>query len=284
MNKTTRYTAAERKKMGTFLFYTFVIAWGTEFILIAAYHFALLSGIFGQFFHYAVIGLGAGMAPAYAALIVLKKENAITFRGFCKQIFYNVNLRRTVSFIIVFCLLQFMACAVQETYLGNPWYYFILFIPMMILGGGLEEIGWRGLLQPLLEKRFSFLVAAIVESIIWSIWHLPLWLVPDTTQGSMNFIAFTLYCMTLGCTLAAIHRLTKSIWASVLVHAWGNTVLGGMYTITTLINFPGIKTMVIDLIQIVLVFIIYKVFDSRRQHQMVKMSSFVKDMDKQEVR
>ena len=266
MNKPTTYTADERREMWKFLFYTFVIAWGTEFILIAAYHFELLSGALGQFFHYAVIGLGAGMAPAYAAFIVEKREKAITFRGFCKQIFYTENLWRTASFTIIFYLIQFVVCALQETYLGNPWYLFILFMPMMILGGGLEEIGWRGLLQPLLEKRFPFLVAAIVESIIWSIWHLPLWLVPNTAQGSMNFIAFTQYCITLGCTMAAIHRLTKSIWTSVLLHAWGNTVLGGMYTITTLTDFPSIKTILIYTVQIALVFVICKVFDSRQQH------------------
>ncbi len=264
MDKVITNTSSELKKMQRFLFYTFAIAWSTEFLLIAAYHFKLLSGGLGLFLHFAIIGFGAGMAPAYAAFIVEKKDRAVTVRDFCKQIFFTQDLRKTVLLTAAFSLIQFIVCIMQETYLGNPWYLFVLFMPMMILGGGLEEIGWRGLLQPLLEQKLPFFGAAIVESIIWSIWHLPLWLVPDTTQASMNFTAFTLYCITLGCTLAAVHKLTKGIWASVLVHAWGNTVLGGMYTISTLINFPSLKTIVIYILQIILIAVIIRSLDSRQ--------------------
>jgi membrane protease YdiL (CAAX protease family) len=42
--------------------------------------------------------------------------------------------------------------------------------------GGMEEPGWRGLLQPTLQKRFSPLVAALIVSVVWSLWHLPLFL------------------------------------------------------------------------------------------------------------
>ncbi len=42
--------------------------------------------------------------------------------------------------------------------------------------GGNEEPGWRGLLQPTLQKRFSPLVAALIVALLWSLWHLPLFL------------------------------------------------------------------------------------------------------------
>lgn len=263
MDKVISHTSSDFRKIWWYLFYTFTIAWGAEFLLIPAYYFKLLSGGLGQFLHFAVIGFGAGMAPAYAAFITAKKYQAITVPEFCKQIFFTRDFRQTVLFTAAFSIIQFIVCRMQETYLGNPWYLFILFIPLMIFGGGLEEIGWRGLLQPLLEKKLPFFIAAIIESFIWSIWHLPLWLVQNTTQASMDFTAFTLYCITLGCTLAAVHRLTKSIWASVLIHAWGNTVLGGMYTISTLIKFPSKKTIAIYTIQLILIAVIIRIFDSK---------------------
>lgn len=160
--------------------------------------------------------------------------------------------------------LQIVAGDLQESYLGNPWYLFILFMPMMIWGGGLEEIGWRGVFQPLLEKRFSFLVAALIEGVIWGVWHLPLWFVPNSTQGDMNFIAFTLYCITLGLTLGAAYRLTKCIWVTILIHAWGNTVLGGMYTLTSLNNSPSTKTIIVYGLQIAIIMLIL-VFE--RKHE-----------------
>ena len=42
--------------------------------------------------------------------------------------------------------------------------------------GGNEEPGWRGFMQPTLQKRFSPLLAAIIVSFFWSLWHMPLFL------------------------------------------------------------------------------------------------------------
>lgn len=89
----------ERKMLFSYLFYTFAIAWGTELLLIAAYRFGLPEGGAALVFHFAVIGFGAGMAPAYAAFIVRKKYGGISFKEFCKQIFHTENLRKTLLFL-----------------------------------------------------------------------------------------------------------------------------------------------------------------------------------------
>lgn len=246
----------DSRMLWSFLFYTFIIAWGTELMLIVLYRFNLLSENMTLFLYFTVIGFGAGMAPAYAAFIVQRKQTGIKLKDFCKQVFHTPNAHRSIVFLLIFGAIQFAACAVQENYLGNPWYLFILFMPMMIWGGGLEEIGWRGVFQPLLEKQFSFLIAALIEGMIWSVWHLPLWFIPNSSQGDMNFIAFTLYCITLGLTLAAAYRLTRCIWVTILIHAWGNTVLGGMYTLTSLNNFPNTKTVIVYGLQIAIIMLI----------------------------
>lgn len=56
-----------------------------------------------------------------------------------------------------------------------PIYALILAVTLLIQGGN-EEPGWRGFLQPELQTRFSPLVAAILVSFVWSLWHLPLFL------------------------------------------------------------------------------------------------------------
>jgi len=45
-----------------------------------------------------------------------------------------------------------------------------------------EEIGWRGFAQPELQRRRSALRAAVIVSVIWAGWHLPLF----GTRGSRN--------------------------------------------------------------------------------------------------
>ncbi len=48
-------------------------------------------------------------------------------------------------------------------------------LPVMIAGmviGALgEETGWRGFLQPLLEKRYALPVASILVGLLWGLWH-----------------------------------------------------------------------------------------------------------------
>lgn len=256
VSSNNKLSRIEHRSILLFLLYSFLIAWGTEFALILLYHFQLIRDSGAQILHFAVIGFGAGMAPAYAAFIIERKYNRATVKGFIKKVFQTENWGKSIAVLILFALVQFLACILQEEYSGNLWYMFILFMPMMILGGGLEEIGWQGVFQPLLQKRFPFLIAALIEGVIWSIWHLPLWLVPNTAQNSYHFVAFTLFCVTLGITLAAAHKITKSIWVSVLLHAWSNTVLGGMYTLTSLCGFPSLKTWIVSLAQIVVIMII----------------------------
>jgi membrane protease YdiL (CAAX protease family) len=54
--------------------------------------------------------------------------------------------------------------------------FLLSFVLTALAQGGMEEPGWRGFLQPTIQKRFSPLLAALIVSLIWSLWHLPLYL------------------------------------------------------------------------------------------------------------
>ena len=51
---------------------------------------------------------------------------------------------------------------------------------------------------------------------------------------------------------------------SVLLHAWSNTVLGGMYTLTSLCGFPSLKTWIVSLVQIAVIMLVLLVFLGKR--------------------
>lgn len=65
-----------------------------------------------------------------------------------------------------------------------PLYALILAVTLLIQGGN-EEPGWRGFLQPELQTQFSPLAAAILVSLVWSLWHLPLFLNGFYEAGGM---------------------------------------------------------------------------------------------------
>jgi uncharacterized protein len=54
--------------------------------------------------------------------------------------------------------------------------YALFFAVTLLIQGGNEEPGWRGFLQPELQMRFSPFAAALLVSLVWSLWHLPLFL------------------------------------------------------------------------------------------------------------
>jgi uncharacterized protein len=55
-----------------------------------------------------------------------------------------------------------------------------------------EEIGWRGFLQPRLQRRRNALTAAAWVSVVWALWHLPLfWITPTyRAMPAVGFVGF----------------------------------------------------------------------------------------------
>jgi uncharacterized protein len=54
--------------------------------------------------------------------------------------------------------------------------FFLAFLLTALARGGMEEPGWRGMMQPALQNKFSPLVASLIVAVFWSLWHLPLFL------------------------------------------------------------------------------------------------------------
>ncbi len=79
--------------------------------------------------------------------------------------------------------------------LGTPLGLHPLF-PWTLLYGGLEEVGWRWFLQDQLSFRNHFIPKMMVLSIVWFLWHIPIYQLPWITAGSSNYLIF--YLMILG--------------------------------------------------------------------------------------
>lgn len=63
---------------------------------------------------------------------------------------------------------------------------------MVVVGGGQEEVGWRGYILAHMEARFGLWTGNIVLGLVWTAWHLPLFLVSGASQAYMPFAAFAI--------------------------------------------------------------------------------------------
>jgi membrane protease YdiL (CAAX protease family) len=110
--------------------------------------------------------------------------------------------------------------------------YLLTFTLTLLAQGGNEEPGWRGFLQPELQKRFSPLVAALIVSLFWSLWHLPLYLngfYGGDLVGGM--IGGGIYRVLLSIFLAWFYnRSGGDIFAMVFLHTCFNVMVNFLPT------------------------------------------------------
>ena len=108
--------------------------------------------------------------------------------------------------------------------------FVLSFVLTALAQGGMEEPGWRGFLQPTLQKRFSPLLAALIVSLIWSLWHLPLYLngfYPGDLASGM--IGSAIYRIFLAVFLAWFYnRSGRNLFLVVFLHTCFNVLVDFM--------------------------------------------------------
>jgi len=132
----------------------------------------------------------------------------------------------------------------------GPGVTFILFL----LGSFGEEPGWRGFALPKLQEKFNPLIATLILTIFWWIWHIPTyWTLPISiaTREQFGFlVAFGMQSgvlLALGLLCAWVYNGSKgSVLMPVLLHAGWNiyslaisqeasTILLPLFLVTALI-------------------------------------------------
>jgi membrane protease YdiL (CAAX protease family) len=93
-----------------------------------------------------------------------------------------------------------------------------LVIFVLVIG---EEIGWRGFLLPRLRGHLSLPAAGLATGVIWSLWHLPLYLQPG--QGLAAFAVFTWWVIPFAVVMAfVVERARFSVLLATVLHGAAN--------------------------------------------------------------
>lgn len=113
----------------------------------------------------------------------------------------------------------------------NMWFIVIpvAFVFNIFIGGPLaEDIGWRGYALPKLREKMNAFSASLLIGVIWVIWHLPFFWVPEGNRavGGIPLVWFALLTTAWSVLFAWVYVNTESILMPVLFHAAVNTTLG----------------------------------------------------------
>lgn len=209
-----------------YLLITFLLA-GVSWISLALLcNYKLMK--FGQPYFMIIYILG-GISPFISALITIR-QNSDDYKIFKNEIFkYRLNVLWYIGILILplmiggICwLFNLLITGETVLFFNKPVYMVFLFIPVMIIGGGLEEIGWRGVLLPQLLKKVSLLKATLIISIIWALWHVPLWFIPGVSQYGSNYMVFFLTVISSTFLLTTLYIKTRSILICIFLHAINN--------------------------------------------------------------
>jgi uncharacterized protein len=120
-----------------------------------------------------------------------------------------------------------------------------------------EEIGWRGLALPVLERRYTALKSSVILGFLWATWHVPFWLLLDTyTQFGVVYLVLN-YLFVLSGTFYITWFYNHgrfSLLLPVIFHITFNIVNVAWLPVTSNLVAFGI----VIVINLVIVFIILK--------------------------
>lgn len=239
------------KLVKDYLIYTFLImliCWGLCAI-------CSLNGILlnENYFLYIPYLLG-GWSPTIASFFALKKNNKIAnFKEWLGNVFdFKHNIFSYFMVIVLGILFILPQCLISGYENGFPLYAIFVMIPVMLLGGGLEEAGWRYILQPELEKKYKFIISTLIVSVVWWLWHLPLFYIQGVGQYGQNYLAFGISILGETFALASIRKNTNSVWLCVLSHCIVNS-LSGIFIINDNILGNIVTTIILIFSSLVLV-------------------------------
>jgi uncharacterized protein len=89
-----------------------------------------------------------------------------------------------------------------------------------------EELGWRGFLLPLLQRKVTPVISALIMSVLWALWHAPAFFFPGMPQALISPLGFFVAVVAFGVFLSLIFNKTKGcVVGTMLAHFAFNTAL-----------------------------------------------------------
>ena len=205
-----------------------------------------------------------GFGPFVGALVTLRLTGRSVREWFRANLRYRIPIRWYAIAIGLPPLFIVGASVVYVTVFGGsfalhevvPLWLFPLGLALtFFLGGGQEELGWRGFAQPALQDGVSALSASLLVGAVWFLWHVPLFFVSGSSQAGVPVAPYAVGVVATAVVLAWLYNTTGSLLVPWLYHASVNPAgayfLAGSTGLTTATGY-GSYTLLVGAAAVVL--------------------------------
>ena len=159
-----------------------------------------------------------GISSALWGIIVANDYFHIHFEKIVKD-FLNIHTsykHYLLSFFLI--ILDFSFLMFSGKIIEFSWYLPFLMFFKFIVFGGIEEIGWRYVFQPILQEKLPYFYSTILTFFSWALWHL-LFFYIDGSLATLQTLPFLIGLLTNSFILSALYNKTKNLWICVMTHS-----------------------------------------------------------------
>jgi len=220
----------ESNKCISYFILTFLISWFSwgSSILLSNVEGHATSGFEGGF-----VTL-AGLGPLLAAIIIIKASGGSILKWLKQIMSWKIKIRWYIVALGLPILIFSITTGIYAVLGGNidlggmdniEFLIFIipLFIYTTLLGGGIEEFGWRGFALPKLQESYNALAASLILGFFHAFWHMPMLLMPGTFHANSSFGLYVVSGLALSVLFTWLYNNTGSVILAVLFHGMRNT-------------------------------------------------------------
>jgi membrane protease YdiL (CAAX protease family) len=173
-----------------------------------------------------LFGIPASLFAASFVTLITDRKGALR-RLFSHSLEWRFDPKWYLSALLTPLLVAFAsgiaAVWINGVKMAESWFSpsmplgFMAFL-LVYIGLG-EEIGWRGFALPRFQESLGALGGSIATGVFWALWHLPLFLIPGSSQYGHSVLLFIylLTCWTIPMAVF-VHKSRGSVIPAILFH------------------------------------------------------------------
>jgi membrane protease YdiL (CAAX protease family) len=205
-----------------FMALTFGLGWGIGALLFL--FIDQIEAVFGEVSGTNPVFILLVWSPAIAGLTLVWRHYG---RSGVRSYLRRLLLWKTPSAWWVFLLLgipavKYLGAAFNGTagdFPFSPWYGLLPAMAIALFIGPIEELGWRGVALPLLQRRFAPLWSSLILGAFWGVWHAPAFLLSGTPQSAWSFGPYLIGVLALSVIITPLFNAAQgSILIAMLFH------------------------------------------------------------------